>query len=86
MLLNDVMGYIHEFYIKTIGYCKSRMVPEHINDLILVSKALFLLDSKGVAKLCDSSRFWLIVEKLITSENKDLNEMGPDLQSRRILS
>ena len=31
-------------------------------------------------KSCDSSRFWLIVERLIIIENKNLTEIGSDLQ------
>ena len=39
-----------------------------------------------IVKSCDSSRFWLIVEKLTTIENKNVTEIGSDLQPRRFLS
>ena len=39
-----------------------------------------------IVKSYDSSRFWLIVERLITIENKTLTEIGSDLQPKRFLS
>ena len=49
-------------------------------------KAWFPLDRNGIVKSCDSSRFWLIVERLITFENKYLTKIGSDLQLKRFLS
>ena len=49
-------------------------------------KAWFPLDRNRIVKLCDSSRFWLIVETLSTIENKNPTEIGLDLQPKRLLS
>ena len=48
-------------------------------------KAWFPLDRNKIVKSCDSSRFWLIVERLITLESKNLTEIGLDLQFKRFL-
>ena len=38
-----------------------------------------------MVKSCVSSRFWLILERLITTENKNLIRIGLDLQPKRFL-
>ena len=45
----------------------------------------FPLNSNGIVKWCDSSRSWLIVERLIITESKTLTEIGVDLQPNRFL-
>ena len=50
------------------------------------SKAQFPLDRNEIMKSCVSSRFWLIVERLITVKNKNITEIGSDLQPKRFLS
>ena len=50
------------------------------------TKAPFALDRNRIVKSRDSSRFWLIVEILITIENKSLTEIASDLQPERFLS
>ena len=46
---------------------------------------LGLVDRNGIVKSCDSSSFWLIVERLITVENNNLTEIGSNLQPQRFL-
>ena len=52
----------------------------------LLPEAWFPLDRNRIVKSRDSSRFWLIAEKLITTENKSLIEIISDLQPERFLS
>ena len=49
-------------------------------------KAWFPLARSRIVKSCDSSRFWLTAEKLVTTENKNLTEVGSDLQPKEFLS
>ena len=49
-------------------------------------KAWFPLDRNRIVKSRDSSRVWLIVERLITLDSKNLIEIGLDLQLKRFLS
>ena len=48
-------------------------------------KLAFPLNRNGIVKSCDSSRFWLIVARLITIENKNRTEIGSDLQSKNFV-
>ena len=59
-----------------------------LNALFLESllKELDPLDRNRIVKSCDSGRFWLIVKRLITLEDKNLTEIGLDLQLKRFLS
>ena len=49
-------------------------------------KVWFPLDHNGNTKSCGSRKFWFITERLITIENKYLNEIGVDLQPKQFLS
>ena len=65
----------------------NRTIPRSHYDLMETRhKAWFPLDRKGIMKSCDSSRFWLIEERLITTEMKNLAEIGSYLQAKRFLS
>ena len=47
--------------------------------------AWFPLDCNGIMKSCDPSRFWLIVKRFITLENKNLIEIGSNLQPNSLI-
>ena len=53
---------------------------------LLCSKAWFNLNLNGIVKSSDSRRFWLFVERLITTEYKNVTKIVSDLQPKRILS
>ena len=55
------------------------------DSLLTVTKAWFPLDRNRIVKSCDS-RFWFMVERLITIENRNRTEIGSDLQPKRFLS
>ena len=57
-----------------------------ITNVISGHKIWYPLDRNGIVKSCDSSRFWLIIERLITFEYENRTEIGSDLQPKRFLS
>ena len=58
-------------------------IREYVDSLRL--KPGFLLDRNLIVKSCDSSKFWFIVERLVTIENKNFTQIGLDLQPKRFL-
>ena len=88
---------VEEWSVTLVGWRiygrKERETNEFIKSFVLLWGSYFnrsMLKSsmrKQVLACCrDSSRFWLIVERLITIENKSLTEIASDLQPERFLS
>ena len=86
----DSLDYKDTFYMKQLcvanmfcngcGYMETRLTNRKNRT------AWFPIDRNRIVKSCDSSRFLVILARLITIESKNVTEIGSDFQSKGFLS